>query len=130
MPYLDGLGQSYVAWAWNPFGCGFPYLITDYDGTPSEMGQAFKDHLAALAGQQQNSYQLSLDETGLPSTASHQATFDGQAVTLPYTATVEAGSTHTYSYPSPVADLTSSGTRYVTSDHGATVTVTGDASDT
>jgi hypothetical protein len=68
-------------------------------------------------------YQVQLDETGLPATVPHQATFDGSTVTLPYSTIVPVGSTHTYSYPSPVSDPTP-GTRYVTTDPGGTITDT------
>ncbi|MGN6359302.1 MAG: hypothetical protein ACTHNK_02825, partial [Thermomicrobiales bacterium] len=49
LPWLDARGASYLGWAWNTWGrCDGPVLITDYDGTPSTMGQALHDHLAQL----------------------------------------------------------------------------------
>jgi hypothetical protein len=48
MSWADGVGASYLGWTWNTWDCVTgPALITDYDGTPTAMGQAFKDHYAA-----------------------------------------------------------------------------------
>jgi hypothetical protein len=51
MSWLDGRGQSYLAWTWDTWGCGDePVLISNYNGTPCQTyGQGYKDHLAALA---------------------------------------------------------------------------------
>lgn len=47
LQWLDERDASYLGWAWNTWGrCDGPVLIDDYDGTPSKMGQGFKDHLA------------------------------------------------------------------------------------
>jgi endoglucanase len=50
--WLDSQQSSYIAWAWNAdFGCGAgPGLITDYAGTPTNFGAAYKAHLLALSG--------------------------------------------------------------------------------
>ncbi len=50
MPWMDAHGISYLGWGWNRFECSGPALITDYDGTPTEFGRGFRDHLAALVG--------------------------------------------------------------------------------
>ena len=44
-------GMSWTGWAWfvNPSQCGFPTLITSYDGTPSTPGSVV---LPALGGTQ------------------------------------------------------------------------------
>lgn len=48
MTWADGIGASYLGWTWNTWDCvSGPALITAYDGTPTAMGQAFKDHYAA-----------------------------------------------------------------------------------
>jgi hypothetical protein len=72
---------------------------------------------------------FNLNETGLPGTVAHTATLDGSTVTLPFSDNLELGGTHTFSYPSPVNDP-SPGIRYVTTDPGGTVTLTGPFSDT
>ena len=47
LQWLDERDASYLGWAWNTWGrCDGPVLIDNYDGTPSKMGQGFKDHLA------------------------------------------------------------------------------------
>jgi hypothetical protein len=48
MSWADAHGVSYLAWGWNVWECRFPGLITDYDGTPTEFGVGFRDHLAML----------------------------------------------------------------------------------
>jgi hypothetical protein len=50
MNWLDSHGSSYLAWAWDPYGCSFPGLINDYTGAPTSFGQGYQVHLAALAG--------------------------------------------------------------------------------
>jgi hypothetical protein len=46
MTWADGLGISYLGWAWNPQNCSsFPALVTDNNGTPSAFGQGLHDHL-------------------------------------------------------------------------------------
>lgn len=46
-PMLNWIGEqgySVLGWAWNTADCAsFPALITDYDGTPTAFGRAFKD---------------------------------------------------------------------------------------
>ena len=49
MSWADRHGVSYLAWAWNDWGCEKPGLIKDYDGTPtSTYGEGFRAHLARL----------------------------------------------------------------------------------
>jgi hypothetical protein len=36
---------SWTAWAWFPGGCGFPPIISDWNGTPSVAGQVVKEAL-------------------------------------------------------------------------------------
>ncbi|MEO5731036.1 MAG: cellulase family glycosylhydrolase [Byssovorax sp.] len=43
----DAKKVSWTAWAWYPGGCGFPALVNDWNGTPSEPGKIVK---AALLG--------------------------------------------------------------------------------
>lgn len=50
MDWADRNGVSYLAWAWNPYGCGaFPALITGYDGTPTPFGVGIRDRLLRLS---------------------------------------------------------------------------------
>ncbi len=49
MAWLDGKGAGYLGWTWNVWGGCDPTLITDYSGSPTAMGRALRDHLAALA---------------------------------------------------------------------------------
>ncbi|HWP28282.1 MAG TPA: dockerin type I domain-containing protein, partial [Chloroflexota bacterium] len=57
MSWLDGRGQSYLAWTWGPFSCARdPALIVDWGGTPTQTyGQGYKEHLAKVAGGQPTS---------------------------------------------------------------------------
>ncbi len=50
--WLDSQHTNYVAWAWNAdFACAAgPSLITDYTGTPTTYGAAYKAHMLALSG--------------------------------------------------------------------------------
>jgi endoglucanase len=49
LSWADGVGASYLGWSWNVWDCvSGPALIAAYDGTPTAMGQAFKDHYAAI----------------------------------------------------------------------------------
>jgi endoglucanase len=52
MTWADGLGISYLGWAWNTDDCSsFPSLITSYDaGTPTAFGMGLKNHLTSLDG--------------------------------------------------------------------------------
>jgi endoglucanase len=53
MSWLDSQHTSYLAWTWNNWsgGCSSgPTLITDYNGTPTNYGAAYKAHLASLGG--------------------------------------------------------------------------------
>ena len=43
----DAKKVSWTAWAWYPGGCGFPSIINDWNGNPSEPGKIVK---AALLG--------------------------------------------------------------------------------
>lgn len=49
MNWADAAGVSYVGWAWNPFGCGAPSLITSWDGQPTAYGRGLRDHLRRLS---------------------------------------------------------------------------------
>ncbi|HEX7664285.1 MAG TPA: cellulase family glycosylhydrolase [Polyangiaceae bacterium] len=47
LTYLDGQGQSYLAWDWNTQAP--PILLSNFDGTPTPyFGVTYKTHLAAL----------------------------------------------------------------------------------
>ena len=49
MNWADSSGVSYVGWTWDTWDCrSGPALITDYAGTPTAFGAAFRDHLASL----------------------------------------------------------------------------------
>jgi endoglucanase len=48
MSWADAHGVSYIAWAWNAWGCDKPGLIENYDGTPTPYGEGFRRHLAGL----------------------------------------------------------------------------------
>jgi hypothetical protein len=48
--YADLHAASWTAWAWFPGGCGFPSLIEDWNGTPSEVGAVVKAALLGYAG--------------------------------------------------------------------------------
>ncbi len=69
---------------------------------------------------------ISLAEVGLPGTVAHLATFDASAVVLPFSTTVDDGTTHAFSFPTPVADPNPL-TRYITFEPAHTVTVTADS---
>ena len=46
LPWADAHGIGYLGWTWNPWDCKKgPALITDYDGTPTPFGRAFRAHL-------------------------------------------------------------------------------------
>lgn len=45
MDWADAHQVGYLAWSWGPWGCGGPGLLNAWDGTPSAMGQAFRDRL-------------------------------------------------------------------------------------
>jgi hypothetical protein len=73
---------------------------------------------------------LSLDEQGLPGSVAHQATLDGQTVSLPDSkVAVPYNSRHSYSFPALVID-NSSGTAYFTGDPGFSGAVTANRTDT
>ena len=50
MSWLDGHNAGYLAWTWDTWGtaCTTLSLITDYAGTPTALGQVFKDHLTRV----------------------------------------------------------------------------------
>ena len=49
MGWADSNAVSYVGWTWDTWDCRIgPALITDYAGTPTAFGAAFRDHLASL----------------------------------------------------------------------------------
>jgi chitodextrinase len=48
LPWADSHRIGYVAWAWNNASCGGgPSLISDYSGTPTAYGAAYKAYLTA-----------------------------------------------------------------------------------
>ena len=50
MNWADGIGVSYLGWAWDTANCNSgPSLISSYGGTPTAYGNAFRSHLAVLA---------------------------------------------------------------------------------
>jgi hypothetical protein len=49
MNWADAAGASYVGWAWNPFGCSAPSLISSWNGWPTPYGEGLRDHLRRLA---------------------------------------------------------------------------------
>jgi hypothetical protein len=49
MAWADAHRVSYVAWSWNTASCeAQPALIAAYDGTPTNFGIGFRDHLLAI----------------------------------------------------------------------------------
>ncbi len=51
LPWADSRGISYTAWTWDTWpDCSNPVLITNYNGTPTGYGVAFRDHLRGLSG--------------------------------------------------------------------------------
>lgn len=48
MSWADAAGVSYLAWAWNPFGCDGPGLIRSWDGQPTGYGVGLHAHLIGL----------------------------------------------------------------------------------
>jgi len=46
--WLDGKDAGYLAWTWNAWGssCSSMALISDYSGTPTPYGDAYRTHLA------------------------------------------------------------------------------------
>jgi hypothetical protein len=52
MNWLDAHNAGYLAWTWDTWGtaCTSLSLITNYNGTPTSYGQAYKDHLAGVVG--------------------------------------------------------------------------------
>ena len=50
MDWFDAHDTGYLAWSWTNWGdtCARNTLVRDYDGTPTEKGAIFKDHLAGL----------------------------------------------------------------------------------
>ncbi len=48
LPWADSHGVSYLAWAWFVGECAsYPALITDYNGTPTNFGIGYREHLLA-----------------------------------------------------------------------------------
>ena len=46
MSWADTNGVSYLGWTWNTWDCSSgPAMISDYKGTPTGLGSAFKSHL-------------------------------------------------------------------------------------
>jgi endoglucanase len=51
LPWADSHHVGYVAWAWNVASCGGgPSLISDYSGTPTPYGAAYKSYLSGSGG--------------------------------------------------------------------------------
>lgn len=51
MTWLDGHQANYLGWAWNTYDCGgFPSLISNFNGTPTNFGLGFRNHLLAQSG--------------------------------------------------------------------------------
>ncbi|HSE61433.1 MAG TPA: hypothetical protein VLA88_04025, partial [Candidatus Saccharimonadales bacterium] len=49
MPFADNHGLNYFGWGWVTGNCADePALITNYNGTPSNYGVGFRDHVKAL----------------------------------------------------------------------------------
>jgi hypothetical protein len=52
LPWADNHQIGYLPWAWNTASCGGgPSLISDYSGTPTAYGAAYKSHIAGHTGQ-------------------------------------------------------------------------------
>ncbi|HTA34581.1 MAG TPA: cellulase family glycosylhydrolase [Solirubrobacteraceae bacterium] len=48
LPWADAHGVSYLAWAWFVGGCAeYPSLISNYNGTPTNFGIGYREHLLA-----------------------------------------------------------------------------------
>ena len=51
LPWADSHRIGYAAWAWNTASCGGgPSLISDYNGTPTAFGAAYKSYIASSSG--------------------------------------------------------------------------------
>jgi len=48
--YANSKGVSWIGWAWYVADCGFPSLIADYQGTPTQTGAAVKAAMLAATG--------------------------------------------------------------------------------
>lgn len=49
MPWADKYNISYLAWTWNTWDCSSgPALITNYDGTATNYGVGYRNHLNAI----------------------------------------------------------------------------------
>ncbi len=46
MNWADSNNIGYLAWTWDTWGCNSISLISNYDGTPTNYGIGFKNHLA------------------------------------------------------------------------------------
>lgn len=70
LPWLDGHGAGYLGWGWDTYDCaGFPALVSDYSGTPTNFGVGLRDHLAQLAGASPSPSPTTTPTTAPPSTA-------------------------------------------------------------
>lgn len=50
LPWSDRHDIGYLAWTWNPASCGGgPSLISDYSGTPTAYGAAYKSYIASTS---------------------------------------------------------------------------------
>lgn len=51
LPWADSHQIGFMGWAWNTASCGGgPSLISDYNGTATPYGAAFKAYIAAHPG--------------------------------------------------------------------------------
>jgi hypothetical protein len=48
MNWADSAGVSYLAWTWDPFGCGAPSLISSWSGHATAYGEGLRAHLIGL----------------------------------------------------------------------------------
>lgn len=71
---------------------------------------------------------ITLSQVGIPDAVKPVVAFDSTTQPLPYTTTVDVGSTHKYSFPTPVSDPTP-GIQYVTSEPDASVVIDSDFSE-
>jgi endoglucanase len=50
MSWADSHGVGYLGWTWNNWDCSSgPSLVTDWNGTPTNYGIGFKNHLATVS---------------------------------------------------------------------------------
>ncbi len=77
LPWLDGRGAGYLGWGWDTFDCaGFPALVSDYSGTPTNFGIGLRDHLTALGdtGPSPSTTPITIPTTTAPTTTAPTTT--------------------------------------------------------